>query len=92
MAMLSPEIEQFLESVASVSELEASDAGLVEAARALSGGAPYAADDVRQKLWFIRELRREIADAIARVRDQGALQILGGESRGPTSDGTRPLG
>jgi len=85
MRMLSSEIEQFLESVASVSELQASDAALVEAARALSdpsalrkeGGGCETPEVVRQKLWFIGELRREIAEAIARIRAQESLQVLG---------------
>jgi len=88
MRVLSSEIDQFLESVASVSELQASDAALVDAARALSdpsatrmkAGGCETPEAVRQKLWFISELRREIAEAIARIRAQEALQVLGEDS------------
>lgn len=85
MKALSLEVQKFLDSVALVSELEASDAALVEAGRTLWDQLTRAEDmewtEIRdramRKLGLVGQLRGQIAMQIADIRSRESLQILG---------------
>lgn len=78
-------MHQFLDAVVLVSELEASDAALVEAARTLWArlaraedlGRADATEPISRELLFVGVLRRAIAEEIANIRARESLQVLG---------------
>jgi hypothetical protein len=88
MQALSPIIEHFVAAVELVNELDSRNVVLADAARTLWArlaraedmGCPEAVEDIRQRLFLIGELRREIAVTVERIRARETLQVLGTES------------
>jgi hypothetical protein len=82
---MSPDIDQFLDSVAAVSELEASDMALLAAERVLGTRLAFAQgmgwDDttksLSQRLTLIAGLRSLLASEITGISAREALQVLG---------------